>query len=151
MLSYNVAGRNGTVTATADRPYAILWNASSAKSIYVTEIGVTKTVATVDNHALVRVTARGTAGSTITPDADCHDDNQTSPESSAVLDLGDHSVAPTVSAPYKRRLHLPAVIGSGYVWTFPKGMRVKAGEGLGIVTPTAVAGQACDIYFAWEE
>ena len=80
-----------------------------------------------------------------------HDDNQTSPESSAVLDLGDHSVAPTVSAPYKRRLHLPAVIGSGYVWTFPKGMRVKAGEGLGIVTPTAVAGQACDIYFAWEE
>ena len=54
MLSYNVAGRNGTVTATADRPYAILWNASSAKSIYVTEIGVTKTVATVDNHEIMK-------------------------------------------------------------------------------------------------
>jgi len=36
------------------------------------------------------------------------------------------SVAPTVPAQFLRRISLPATIGAGVIWTFPRGMNVAA-------------------------
>lgn len=150
-LNYRVGGRSAATAATVNHAYGGIWNPSASKSIYVMEIHLVKTVGTVDNHALARSTARGTPGSTVTPDADNHDAGQVVPQSGALLDLAAYSVQPTLATPNLLHFNLPAVIGSGLIWTFPEGIRVPAGAGLVIITPPAVIGQPSDISFIWKE
>lgn len=38
--------------------------------------------------------------------------------------------APTVPAAYLRRISLPATIGTGVIWTFPKGITIPVSDGL---------------------
>jgi hypothetical protein len=152
MIKYRVAGRSTATDGTINYAYGALWNASATKSIYVLEIHVIKTVGTVDNHALTRITARGTPASTVTPDIDNNDDWSVAPASGALLDLGTYSAQPTLLTPALMRTNLPATIGSGFVWIFPDpGIRVDAGDGLAITSPVAVIGQPADITYVWWE
>jgi len=47
------------------------------------------------------------------------------------------SVAPTVPAQFLRRVALPATIGSGIIWTFPRGVVVAAGASVVLWNITA--------------
>jgi hypothetical protein len=147
----SVAGRSAATAATADNFACALWNPASTKDLWVIEVALAKTVATADNHGIVRITARGTQTSTVTPDTDNAWNRDGTPPTGAVLDV-TYSAQPTIASPYLKRWNLPAAIGAGFVFTFPNpGIRVPAGTGLGIATPVAVILQASDVTYTWYE
>lgn len=149
---YAVGGRSANTAATADHVAASLWNPSSAVTLQVYEIWVFKTVGTADNHALYRITTRGTPGSTVTPTINCDFDRGLAPPSGALLDLAAFSVQPTLAASLPlARANLPATVGSGFIWVFSTPVRVKPGEGIAVATPPATILQASDFTFVWEE
>jgi len=152
MPRYAVGGRSAATAATANHAAAALWNPSATKAIKVREIWVFKTVATADNHALQRITARGTAGSTVTPDSStCMDYPRIAPQSGALLDLAAYTTQPTLTGVILARANLPAAIGSGFIWVFAEPIVVPPGEGLAIITPVAVILQPSDFTFVWDE
>lgn len=150
---FSVAGRSAATTATANHCGGALWNPSATKSIFVTQLSGSKTVATVDNIGLVRISARGTAGSTVTPVAQNDYSFDAVPPSGALLDLGAYTAQPTIVAAgaYIWKWNTPAAIGSGFILPFPKPLEIPAGAGLAIVTPPAVILQPYDYTFWWEE
>jgi hypothetical protein len=151
MSRYRVGGRTVDTAATADNVGAALWNPSTSKGIYVEEVHWAKVGATVDNPGLVRISARGTATTTVTPDIDNDDANALAPVSGALLDVA-YSAQPTITAPYMHRTNLAAAGGAGFIWTFrDPGIFIPAGEGLAIATPVAVILQDSDVTFVWSE
>ena len=72
MATHSVRGATAATAATADHAICALWNASSSRRIVVRELGIFKTGAgtAADSLYLSRISARGTAGSTVTPDID---------------------------------------------------------------------------------
>jgi hypothetical protein len=110
---------NTTVTTTA----AAAWDvkASATNEPAVMEIGVNLGAATASTYGL------GRSGNTPT---------QTSPVLLQAEDVDRPaavtgcavawSVAPTVPAQFLRRVSLPATIGSGIIWTFPRGLILGA-------------------------
>jgi hypothetical protein len=148
---YSVAGRTTATAATADNFAGALWNPASTKTLWVVEIAFAKTVATVDNQGIVRISARGTVTTSATPDTDNAWDRDGTPATAAVLDIL-YSAQPTIAAPYLKRWNLPAAIGSGAIFTFPgPGIKVPAGTGLGVATPVAVILQPLDLSVTWYE
>ena len=151
-MRYGVGGRSAATAATANHAAVGLWNPSSTVRLYVVQIHCSKTVATVDNHQLRRISARGTAGSTVTPAAADSFDARVAPPSGALLDLAAYSAQPTLISGSMMRTHLPAAIGAGYMWVFEGNpLVVPPGEGIAIVTPVAVVLQPSDFSFIWEE
>lgn len=149
---YSVGGRSAATAATADHVAAALWNPHGSLSLYVHEVMIFKTVATVDNHGLIRTSTRGTAGSTVTPDADNAYNRRATPPSGALLDLAAYSAQPTLQGPYMARSNLAAAIGAGFILVFgDQGIEVPFGTGLAIVTPPAVILQPSDFTFVWTE
>lgn len=100
---------------------------------------------------LRRMSARGTAGSTVTPAIQQHDARELAPPSGALLDLATYSAQPTVEAGGLMAWVLGAVIGSGFIYPIPRGIRVKPGAGLVMVTRAAIAVPACEAWFVWTE
>jgi hypothetical protein len=149
MASYSVGGRSAATAATANHAGAQLWNPDSVRSLWVTQISWAKTVATADNLGLVRSTARGTPGSTVTPTVQNDDEFEEVDAVGALLDLAAFSAQPTLSSAtaYKFRWHLPAAIGSGFVLPLPNRIRVRPGNGLVLVTPPATILQPADVTF----
>lgn len=87
---------------------------------------------------MAKISARGTPGSTITPDADNAEDGATPPVQAWVLDLAEYTVQPTQTAV---RTHsgmtfppagATADTGSGFTLPLPRGFVLKPGSGLGI-------------------
>lgn len=114
MAIYSLA-LNTTVTTTG----AAAWDlkAAATNRPAVMEVAVQLGAATASTYGL------GRAGNTPT---------QTSPVLVQAEDPGDPagvsgcavawSVAPTIPAQFHRRVSLPATIGSGIIWTFPRGL-----------------------------
>jgi len=151
MNRYSVTGLTTATAATNAVGIATLWNPSTAKSIFIVGIKVYKTIATVDVHALARISVRGTAAATVTPDIDNDYDHGLAPVSGALLDVGAYSGALTALTPSLESIYLPAAIGSGYNIVFPKAIQVKQSAGFGIITGAAVIGQPCNVTFIWDE
>ena len=150
-LSYRVAGRSVVSSgAGADAVGCALWNPHATMDLTVDEVHFFLTTATVTNPGLVRTTTRGTATTTVTPDIDNHDERLLAPITGALLDL-DYSADPTIAGPYLHRLNLPAVVGTGFMWVFARGIRVPAGTGLALATPVAVLLQPGDVTYVWHE
>lgn len=149
-IRYRVAGRTAATAATADNCAGALWNPHATKDITVYEVHFFHVTGTADNEGLTRITARGTASSTVTPDIDNDDARLLAPISGALLDV-TYSAQPTLASPYLQRINLPAAIGAGFIWVFERGIRVPAGTGLALATPTAVILQAGDLTFVWDE
>lgn len=149
---YSVAGRTAATAAAADQSVAGVWNPSTTRRARVYEIGWYKTDITGSGQLRIqRTTARGTATVTATPDADNAWDANDTPPSALVLDT-TYSAQPTLAA-------LPALTGNrpstseegvGFVWIFSRGIEILNG-GLAIVTGTATAMPASDVYVVWEE
>ena len=152
MLRYAVGGRSAATAATANHAAVALWNPHATKVLYVRELWVFKTVATADNHALQRITARGTPGSTVTPNGtSCFERIRVVPASGAVLDLAAYTGQPTLTGGILARANLPAAIGAGFIWVFAEAIAVPPGEGLALITPAAVILQPSDITVVWDE
>jgi hypothetical protein len=106
---------NSTVTTTGAAAWDI--KAASTNRPAVMEISLNLGAATASTYGL------GRSGNTPT---------QTSPVLVQAEDPGDPagisgcavawSVAPTVPTQFHRRVALPATIGSGIIWTFPRGL-----------------------------
>ena len=114
MAIYSLA-LNTTVTTTAAAAWDVKASASNRPAVM--EVSVNLGAATASTYGL------GRAGNTPT---------QTSPVLVQAEDPGDPagvsgcavawSVAPTVPTAHLRRISLPATIGSGIIWTFPRGL-----------------------------
>lgn len=114
MAIYSLA-LNTTVTTTGAAAWDVKASASNRPAVM--EVSVNLGAATASTYGL------GRAGNTPT---------QTSPVLVQAEDPGDPagvsgcavawSVAPTVPTQHHRRVSLPATIGSGIIWTFPRGL-----------------------------
>lgn len=106
---------NTTVTTTGAASWDI--KAAATNRPAVMEVSLNLGAATASTYGI------GRAGNTPT---------QTSPVLVQAEDPGDPagvsgcavawSVAPTIPAQFLRRVSLPATIGSGIIWTFPRGL-----------------------------
>lgn len=112
-------GLNTTVTTTGAA--AMDLRASAANSPRIMEVGLNLGAATASTYGL------GRSGNTPT---------QTSPVLVQAENPGDPagvsgcavawSVAPTVPSQFLRRVALPATVGAGVIWTFPRGLILAA-------------------------
>lgn len=153
MSNFSVRGFTAATAATADHTIAELWNPDSLKRIVVFEIGLFKAGAGTagDTVYICRTTAKGTSGSTVTPDADNAWFGDDVPGAAPTLELAAFSVQPTKATPNLWGWCAAAVSASGFIWPTPRGIHIPAGTGLAIVQRAATAWPTSEVYFAWEE
>lgn len=146
-----LSGRSAATAATINAVGAALWNPHASIRLRVYEISWAKTVATVDNMALVRTTTRGTV-TTIASTVDNETDRAAVAPSGAGLDV-TYTAQPTIAsaAAPLARWNLPAAIGAGFVWSLPEEWEIPPGTGLAIMTPVATILQPADVSFRWAE
>lgn len=153
---YTVRGRTAATAATADHAIAAMWNPHSTQRIKLVSLACFKqggAGAAGDSWRLRRISARGTAGSTVTPDIDHHSEAAVAPVSGVLLDLAAYSVQPTLvtTSDFGLGWTAPAVQGAGIVYPIPGGIIVPPGAGVAIVQVAATAWPASEITFAWLE
>lgn len=135
-----------TTAGSTTLPIAALVGGTTSHA-RITEIGVFNTTATAVAVKLVRLSTAGTPGATLTSAAL----ESEAPASIALL-KNTYTVTATMTD-LGYRAQLGAAVGSGVVWTFPgPGITVPnvANAGVGVVVENGT-GQACQIYFAWQE
>lgn len=152
--TFTVAGRTtSTGGNTNDDCYGMLWNPSTSRSLWVTEIIWQAAATGATQGAKIRsATGRGTAGSTVTPDLDNDWEREITPATGAVLDLGDYSVEPSgLSTPEMMRGGWST--GQGMSWQFllPIGIRVIPLSGLGLFSNFAGQFATPDLTFRFHE
>lgn len=142
LYEVSVAGGVGTI-ATAQAEL----RAGSADALTVYEIGVTLNAATASTIGLGRPANNGSvAGGTQTlGQANIQDD----PVAVGGVVTTGWTTSPTAPSVFLRRIGLPATIGTGIVWTWPKGLRVKQSTSLVVWNITAAS--IASIYFVFEE
>lgn len=150
-MDYYAAGRSAATAATANHAGAALWNPHATIRLQVREIHWIKTVATLDNLAVQRITARGTAGSTITPTIASSSQRGVDRPSGCLIDLATYSVQPTLEGVPLLRTNLPSAVGAGMMWSLAEPIEIPPGAGLALITPTAVILQPADVTFRWTE
>lgn len=151
---YSVRGRTAATSATADHAVAQLWNPHSTQRIKVIQVSLVAAAAPSAGSTikLRRTTARGTAGSTVTPGIVHHSLRAIAPPSGALLDLAAFSVQPTFeTGDLGLGWVLAAVAASGIVYPIPNGIEIPPGAGLAITTGAAIAVPASDVIFMWLE
>lgn len=153
MSEIRVSGRTVATAATANHVAAQIWNPHATLRITVTEMHCAITTAGLANLGLARSTARGTAGSTITPAIQNEAGREVAPPSGLLLDLAAFTVQPTLdsSTLYLDRWNLPAAIGAGVILPFVPGLVIPPGAGLCLLTPPAVIFPASDVTFVVDD
>jgi len=152
---YTVRGRSAATAATADHAVAQLWNQHATQRIKVIQFAVFKTTAgaAADAIRLRRSSARGTAGSTVTPGIENHSERGAAPVSGALLDLAAFSVQPTLIAASELGPDFVAAAfaAAGLVYSIPGGIIITPGTGLVIAQVAATAWPVSGITFVWME
>lgn len=118
MAIFSIATRtsSGTTATAAQEIIAGSNNAFSMK-----EIGITINAATASVFGLGQPAAKGiTPGTTSTVQAE--DQGNTTAGNTTVAQTW--GTGPTVPTNFFRRVSLPATIGAGIIWTFPRGINV---------------------------
>lgn len=153
MALYSVRGFTAATAATADHAIFSVWNPDSLKRITLVEMGLFKAGAGAANDSLYvcRITTRGTAGSTVTPDADNAWQGDDVPASGFLLDLAAFSAQPTKASPNLFGWVASAVAASGFIWPTPRGIAIPAGTGIAIVQRAATAWPTSEVYAVVEE
>ncbi len=153
MATYSVRGFT-VATQNANEAIATLWNPSSTNAVTVDEVWVYRTGITGDRLYINSITARGTPGSTVTPTSvNCWDD-PAAPPSGILLDLARFTVQPTESAPVLWGIAgagATGIAGTGFAWTWPRGIKVAPGRGIGVFVGTAADWPASEVAFVWSE
>ncbi len=149
---YTVRGRSGVTVGTVNHAIAQFWNPHATQRIKVVQFGVFKTSAggSADSFRLKRSTARGTAGSTVTPDIDNHSERAVAPVSGALLDLAAFSVQPTLAAAELGPDCLPGNF-PGACLLYDIGIVIPPGTGLVIAQIASAVYPVSGISFIWTE
>jgi hypothetical protein len=144
MSRYSAGGL--TTAGSTTLPIAALVGGTTVRP-KIREIGVFNTSATAVALKLVRLSTAGTPGSTLASLPFASEE----PASVALL-KNTYTVGPTL-ADLGFRCILGAAAGSAMIWTFSEpGLVVPAtaNAGIGIVVENGT-GQACQVYFVWDE
>lgn len=151
---YTVRGRTVATAATLDHAIAGLWNPHTTQRIKVIHFTVFKTAAgtAADAFRLKRSTARGTAGSTVTPDIDNHSERAVAPVSGALLDLSAYSAQPTLDASELGPEFVAAAFAAaGIIYAIPGGIVIPPGTGIVLAQTAATIWPISGISFSWLE
>lgn len=157
---YSIRGRSAATTAASGEAICQLWNADTNNALTLYELGISLSGNVCSRVNLARTTARGTAGSTETPDGDnAWAGDGVAPLSGALLDLADFTTNPTYAAPRLEgwaRDTTGARTGSEgwcFVWTFPDGVEVAQSSGVAVEHVSAAADSvaAAECYAVWGE
>jgi hypothetical protein len=142
LYEVSVAGGAGTISVAQAE-----LRAAAGDAIYVYEVGVSLTAATASSIGLGRPANSGSvAGGTLTlGQANVQDD----PVAVGGVVTTGWTTAPTAPTVFMRRIGLPAAIGNGVVWTWPRGLRVK--QGTSLVLWNITASSIANIHFVFEE
>lgn len=119
---------------------------AAARRVRIYEFGITLQAATASTFGLGRpanVPAGGTNNVAIALDPA----DTVAPTFSAIL--AGWSTAPTAPAGFFRRIGFPATIGSGYVWTFRKGLVIPVNGSIVLWNLSTVG--VSDIYVSGED
>jgi hypothetical protein len=142
-MIYSIAQRATNVT-TAQAAFDVASPTAGGVLALLTELGVFLGAATASTYGVARTSTLGTR---TTPTA-LIAEAQGLPALSGIT-LIDSAIAwsaqPTISAVDFRRIGLPATIGTGVIWTFPRGLQVQAQLAIAIVN-RATNSAAADCY-----
>jgi hypothetical protein len=109
---------NSTVTTTAASAMDLL--AASTCNPRIMEIGISLGAATASTYGL------GRAGNTPVQTSGVALLSETTIDTATTKAAVAWGTAPTVPANFFRRISLPATVGAGVIWTFPRGLVVAA-------------------------
>lgn len=126
-----------TKTTSASAAWQLQFRASSTRDVRVFEIGLFTTTAVAGTYTLER---SNSVGATFTSTATGAPTDPNSSAGAAVVDTAATS-APTrlaTPAPF-RQVVFPATIGSGVIWSFPRGIVVPTSGALLLWQTTAAA------------
>jgi hypothetical protein len=142
LFELSVNGGVGTI-ATAQAEL----RASATNAVYVYEVGVFLNAATASAIGLGRPANNGSVagGASVVGLQNVQDD----PAALAGIITSGWTTPPTAPTQFFRRIGLPAAIGNGLIWTWPKGLRVK--QSTSLVLWNITASSVASIYFCWEE
>ena len=145
MSIYSVANRT---TATATGTAALELIAGSNLGYRMLECGITINAATASVFGLGRPAATGiTPTSPVTVVAE-DGGNTATGNSTTALAWGTGPTAPTT---YMRRVSLPATIGAGIIWTFPRGVIVLKTLSTVLFNPSAGSNSVADVWDVVDE
>lgn len=153
MTTHYVRGFTAATAATGDHSICSLWNPHASRRIRIVEFAIFKAGAGAANDSarLVRITTRGTAGSTVTPDADNSSEGDSTSPAGALLDLAAFTVQPTLASPGMYGWVAPAVAGAGWQLPIPRGIVLLPGTGLAFVQRAATAWPTSEVTFVFED
>lgn len=137
-----LTGKTAATTATIDHAIFQVWNPSTTKRLQVVAMSVFKiTAGAADEPVIRRTTARGTAGSTVTPTSVHQTEQIAAPPSGWLLDLAAFSAQPTLAALGLDGAVVPGAIGTGYVWIFDdrNPLEIPSANGIAVCTGIALA------------
>lgn len=118
--------------------------AAASNRVRLFEVGVSIQAATASLYGLGRPASAGTASSAVAVLPD--DTNDTGTAQGAVT----WSSGPTAPTQFMRRGGLPASIGAGLVWTFPRGIIIPASGSI-VLWNIAAGANAVDVYWVIDE
>lgn len=154
MSLHRISGTTAATAATDQHAIAAMWNPSSTIPIKIREISVVSFAAPGAGAGFIvrRITARGTAGSSVTAAAVNNLDRATAAApSGAILDLAAYSGQPTITSGDLDAWVFAAVAASGIIKPYPEGIIVAPGAGLVLVNRAAIAFPTSEVSFLWEE
>lgn len=155
MARYRTNGLTAATAGTDAHAIAQIWNPSSTKRIEIVELGICATTAPAAGAGFVlrRSTARGTPGSTVTPNAEAADSRDAAPDSGFLLDLAAFSVQPTLAAgELGPAWMLAPVAGSGLIYPVGgRGLTVPPGTGVCLVNRAAVITPISEVFFVVDD
>lgn len=119
---------------------------SANQAFKAMEVGLSMNVGTASVYGMGVPAAIGNTPTT--PAAFTFEDggNTSTPATTSALAWGTSPTNPTV---YSRRVSLPATIGAGIVWTFPRGFAVLKAKTL--TTSNIGTTQVCDVWWVIDE
>lgn len=143
MAIFSIAART---TATSSTSAAAEFIAGANNAFRLMELGLTINAATASVFGYGTPAAKGvTPGTESTVQAE---DSGNTTAGNTVVALS-WATAPTAPSNYLRRVSLPATIGAGIIWTFPRGRAVL--KTITDVLYNIVTGSVADIWFVVDE
>lgn len=152
---YSIRGRNAATAATADHAIWGFWNPHSTQRIKLVSFSMfaqSAAPAAGFSCRLRRTTARGTAGSTVTPGISAHHSRGVAPPSGVLLDLAAYSVQPTLDTnDLGLGFTFAATQSSGITYPIPGGIELGPGAGIACIQVAATASAQFEISVSWLE
>jgi hypothetical protein len=151
---YLAQGTTAATAATDQHAIAEIWNPSSTLTLIIRRIVLVAFAppGAGAGYLVRRSSAKGTAGSTVTPGAASHLRNPgTAPQSSFTLELAAFTGQPTLVSGDLDGWVFAAVAASGIVMPYPEGIEIGPGTGLCLVNRAAIVFPTSEVTFLVEE